>query len=263
MITSTQNVLVKYIVTLREPKVRKNEGVTIIDGVRELKRAFEAGIKPDKVLFCPQLFSGRREEELIEQLARQGVELIEVNNMVFAKMAFGDRHEGILALASVSAKTLAQLKLPANPLVVIVESVEKPGNLGAILRTCDGAGVDALIVCDPKTDVYNPNVIRASVGTVFSVPVVTTSKDSALKFLQQKKVKICGAFVDAPALYTNANLSGPLAITLGTEDEGLSDFWAKHADIKVKIPMLGIADSLNVSASAAIIIYEALRQRNK
>ncbi len=261
LITSVQNPLVKKAISLREPKARKELGLTIIDGVRELKRALDSGVAFDQVFFCPKLFANHGQEELLAHIMKAKVETIEVNEMVFSKMAFGERQEGLLGLAVIPQRKLEALRLSKKPLLVIVESVEKPGNLGAIARTCDAVGADALIVCDAKTDIYNPNVIRASTGIVFSLPVVSATKEEVAAFLKAKKIKACATIVDAKQLYTQADLSGALAMILGTEDKGLSDFWAKAADIKIKIPMHGAADSLNVSTSAAIVLYEALRQR--
>ena len=147
-------------------------------------------------------------------------------------------------------------------LFVIVECIEKPGNLGAILRTCDGAGIDGVIICDGKTDIYNPNVIRASLGTIFSIKIVVSSNEEALKFLKTKNIKVCATLPLAKKVYTKEDLVNPLAIVVGSEQNGLTDFWVKHADLKVKIPMRGQADSLNVSASTAILLYEIIRQKS-
>jgi RNA methyltransferase, TrmH family len=252
VITSNQNPLVKQVMDLREPKGRKAQGLILIDGAREVSRAIEAGVKIEKLFYCPTLA-----KETIN-----ASNAIEVSPKVFEKLAYGQRLDGVIAIASVKRKHFDDLKLPDNPLIVVVESVEKPGNLGAILRTCDGAGVDAVLVGDAKTDLYNPNVIRASLGAVFSVPSASGTNDDIAAFLKKKNIKTLGTFVDAKEVYTKANLKGPLAIVLGTEDHGLSNFWKGQCDLKVKIPMKGQADSLNVSVSAAVVIYEALRQRS-
>ena len=261
LITSTQNSLVKKAVSLRESKARKASGLTLIDGVRELKRAWDSRVALDQVFYCPKLFAAHGSEELLSQLNAAGVETVEVNEMVFAKMTFGERQEGLLGLAVIPQRKLSDIHLSKKPLVVIVESLEKPGNLGAIARTCDAVGADVLIVCDPKTDIYNPNVIRASTGIIFSLAVVSATKEDVLAFLKAKKIKACATIVDTKQLYTQADFSGAVAVVLGTEDKGLSDFWTRAADIKIKIPMHGAADSLNVSTSAAIVLYEVLRQR--
>ena len=257
-ITSVQNPLIKQAMALRDPKMRKATGLTLIDGLREIQRALEAGVAIETIFYCPKFIGNQVGLKLLAAQKKLGVE---VADKVFEKIAYGERAEGVIAVARISFKHFNDLKLPENPLVVVIESIEKPGNLGAVLRTCDGAGVDALLVCTPQTDIYNPNVIRASIGTVFTVPVAVGTKEDVIAFLRKHKIKALGAFPDANGIYTRTHLKGPLAIVLGTEDEGLSFFWQKHCDMKVKIPMKGRADSLNVSVSAAIIIYEALRQR--
>ncbi len=258
IITSTQNPFIKEIIALRDSKERRSKGLALIDGVRESQRALTCGIIIEKVFFCPKLFNHPID---IQKLFGKKTQLIEVGHKVFEKIAYGERHDGVVSVAKVFQNNLKDLELPANPFIVIIESVEKPGNLGAIIRTCDGVGIDALLICDPKTDVYNPNVIRASTGTVFKIPAVILSKEEAVAFLKKKGIKALGMYPEAKDIYSKSNLKGPLAIVLGAEDEGLSPFWHKQCDIKVKIPMNGLADSLNVSVSAAIVLYEALRQR--
>ena len=255
-ITSMQNILIKKAQALREARERREQGMTIIDGAREIKRAFEAGIILDKVFYVKE-----RQEALLKQLRPKKIDFVEVSGKVMEKLAYGDRHEGIIAIAKTSHLALKDLKLSDQPLIVVLESLEKPGNLGAILRTCDGVGVEAVLVGDPKTDVYNPNVIRSSTGVVFSIPVVCAVSSDISLFLKSRKIKICASTPLAPKLYTRTDFKGAWALVLGSEDEGLSDFWLRQADLTVKIPMNGRADSLNVSISAAIILYEALRQR--
>lgn len=262
-ITSLTNPHVKELVRLRAGGHRKNSGVTIVDGSREILRAMEAGIAFKEFYVCPGLL-GRDEEEKQLQTRLSGVKVpvFEVARIVFAKIAYGDRQEGVLGICEPPKRSLADLQLRSDPLVVVIEHVEKPGNLGAILRTCDAAGVSGVIACDNKTDLYNPNVIRASVGTIFTVNTVQCSNDDALRFLKNKGIKIYATSPQAQTIYTQINLTGAVAIVLGSEQEGLSDFWDKNVDARVKIPMRGHADSLNVSTSAAILIYEAIRQRN-
>jgi TrmH family RNA methyltransferase len=255
-ITSLQNVLVKKAQALREARERREQGMTIIDGAREIERAFEAGI------ILPRIFYVKGQQEvLLKQLQSKKIETVEVSSQVMEKLAYGERHEGIIAVASIPLLSLTDLKLSKEPLVVVLESLEKPGNLGAVLRTCDGVGVEAVLVCDPKTDVYNPNVIRSSTGVIFSIPVVCATSQAIFSFLKSKKIRICASQPSAPKSYTQANFKGAWALALGSEDQGLSDSWLALADLTVKIPMNGLADSLNVSISAAIILYEALRQR--
>jgi len=239
-INSLQNKMVKQLQALRESR----------------ERAFEAGVIFDKVFFVKG-----QEEALLKQLSAKSIECVEVSDNVMEKIAYGERHEGIIALVNTPVLSLKDLKLSSHPLIVVLESLEKPGNLGAILRTCDGAGVEAVLVCDPKTDVYNPNVIRSSTGVIFSIPVVCESFEAIYSFLKSKKIKICAASPVATKLYTEVDFKGAWALVLGSEDKGLSDSWPVASDVTVKIPMNGLADSLNVSITAAIILYEALRQR--
>jgi TrmH family RNA methyltransferase len=256
-ITSFQNALIKKAQALREARERRAQGMTTIDGAREIKRAFEAGIIFDQIFYVKG-----QQEPLLEQLQAREIGLVEVSDKIMEKLAYGERHEGIIALAKTPHLNLKDLKLSVQPLLVVLESLEKPGNLGAVLRTCDGVGVEAVLVCDPKTDVYNPNVIRSSTGVIFSIPVVCASASEISSFLKSRKIRICASTPAASKLYTQIDFKGAWALVLGSEDQGLSDFWLKPSDVTVKIPMNGLADSLNVSISAAIILYEALRQRN-
>lgn len=260
IITSLQNPLIKQTFGLREASVRRESQLILIDGIREIERAHHAGVEIDKILICRPLLQ-RRQSQQLSALLKESSKIIEVNQRVFEKMAFGQRLEGLLAIARIPHKAISDLKSKAQGLYVIVESLEKPGNLGAILRTCDAAGVDGLLIADLKTDLYNPNVIRASTGCVFTVPTAIADHQAILDFIKRYKIKTCGLFPQGHQEYHQADLTGPLAIILGSEDKGLSDFWHQHADTSMKIPMQGQADSLNVSVCAAIVIYEALRQR--
>jgi TrmH family RNA methyltransferase len=188
-------------------------------------------------------------------------ENITVNRAVFEKMSYREHPDGWLGVFPIPQTSLDDLKLSQSPLIIVAESVEKPGNLGAILRTADAAHVDALLVCDPRVDVWNPNVVRASRGALFSVPVVESENESALKWLNAHSIRVLAATPSADELYFNIDLSEPVAIAVGTEDEGLTEFWMNGADVKVKIPMMGNVNSLNVSVSTALILYEAVRQR--
>ena len=261
-IISLTNPRVKELVRLRTAGHRKSSGVTIVDGAREVLRALGGGVKFREFYVCPELVgNGEEEKQVKAKLSAANVLVLEVTRSVFTKIAYGDRQEGVLGICETPKRSLADFRVGANALVVVVEQVEKPGNLGAILRTCDGAGVNGVLVCDSKTDLYNPNVIRASVGTIFTVNTVLCSAEEASCFLKNKGIKIYAASPGAHTIYTQMDLTGPVAFVLGGEQEGLSDFWEKNADARVKIPMRGAADSLNVSTSAAILIYEALRQR--
>ena len=261
-IKSLQNPLIKQAVALREAKERRESGLTLIDGVREIYRAYAAEVEIEKVLVCSALLRERQDQHVLGLLKQRQVKIIEIVESVFEKIAFGQRLEGLLAIARVPQRSVSDLKPAGNALYVIAEGLEKPGNIGAILRTCDAADVDGLLLVDSKTDLYNPNVIRASTGTVFSVPTAIANNQAIVDFLDRYKIKTCSLFPESAKSYTDIDLTGPMAIVLGSEDKGLSEFWRKQADMDMKIPMKGKADSLNVSVCAAIVIYEAIRQRS-
>lgn len=261
-IISVQNPRVKSLVRLREHKQREETGLTIVEGRRELARALSCGIDFKEAYFCPAFLDKDSGPGLLEKLGEKKVPLIEVNESVFTKIAFGDRAEGVLGVCRPRVMDLRDLTLSQKPLIVLAEAIEKPGNLGAIVRTCDAAGVDALIVCDELTDPYNPNVVRASLGTVFAVPVFQSAREEAVNFLKTKAITICATLPEAKNDYSREDFNRPLAIVIGSEQKGLSDFWIEHSDLKVKIPMRGLGDSLNASVSAAVVVYEAVRQRD-
>lgn len=253
-ITSLQNPRVKHIVKLREAKKqRQKDDLMLVEGYDEIQLAVAAGHKPQTLLTAPELVSN--------QMEIPSAETVTVSRPVFEKMSYRDNPDGWLAIFPIPYTSLDDLHLTETPLVIVAESVEKPGNLGAILRTADAANVDAILVCDPRVDVWNPNVVRASRGAVFNVPVVECENESALKWLKMRKMRILSATPSAVTDYTDADMSEPIALAVGTEDKGLSDFWMSNADVKVKIPMMGKVNSLNVSVSTALIVYEALRQR--
>lgn len=253
-ITSLQNPRVKQIVKLREDKKeRQREGLMLVEGYDEIFLALEAGHQPRTLLSAPELT--RRE------LRITGAETLTVTPAVFEKMSYRDNPDGWLALFPIPRVTLDELKLSDSALLIVAESVEKPGNLGAILRTADAAHVDAVLVCDPRVDAYSPNVVRASRGAVFTVPVVEASTSDALTWLHGRGIRILAATPAADAEYTRQDLRGPLAVAVGTEDEGLSEAWMSQSDLKVRIPMWGKVNSLNVSIATALIVYEAIRQR--
>ncbi len=260
-LTSLDNPKIKFVIKLTDRKDRNETGLTVIDGVREVTRAFEAGADIKEVYICPEYFETKGDPGLLAKMTAQEIQTFEITREIFYKIAFGDRREGILAVCQPWYKTLADLKPSRRPLFVVLENVEKPGNLGAIIRTCDGAGVDAVLVSDTQTDIYNPNVIRSSMGAVFSLPVVQDREDAILDFLLAHEIKIVATSPGGDKVYANANLRDPVAIVLGSEQRGLSDFWMRHSHAQVRIPMYGRADSLNVSITTAIIVYEALRQR--
>ena len=259
-ITSVQNEGIKRVVKLRDRRGRDECGLTLVEGVREVRQAVRAGLAMRRIYFCRDDHYACP-DDLIDALAAAGIPMLETSAAVFGKICYGDRAEGVLAVVEQPARALADLRLSDNPLLVVMERVEKPGNLGAVLRTCDGAGVDALLVCDERTDVFNPNIVRASLGAVFTVPVVACSNQQAAAFLTENGIRSFAAVVQATEHYFEKDLRGPCAIVLGSEQDGLSDFWRQQASDQVRIPMRGKLDSLNVSVSAAIMVYEALRQR--
>jgi TrmH family RNA methyltransferase len=226
----------------------------LVEGFDEITLAISAGHTPQTLLSSPELAS--------RELAFASAESLTVTRAVFEKMSYRDNPDGWLAVFPIPSTTLDSVSLlTETPLIIIAESIEKPGNLGAILRTADAAHVDAVLLCDPRVDLWNPNVVRASRGTVFSVPVVECDNASALEWLRSRTMRVLAATPSAEMLYSDADLRGPVAIAVGTEDEGLTDFWMQNADLRVKIPMLGKVNSLNVSVSTALIVYEAVRQR--
>jgi TrmH family RNA methyltransferase len=261
-ITSLHNPRVKEAAKLRERRQRDKQCRFLIDGARELVRAISAGVELVEVFVCESLCQSTDARRALELIGKSGARVWPVAPQVFARLAFGERAEGVLGVAATPQWSLDRLRLPANPLVAVVEDVEKPGNLGAVLRTADAAGVSALIAAGHGTDLFNPNVIRASLGTVFTLPVCAASAEATLDFLRRSNLLICAARLDGSRAYTEAPLDGPAAIVLGSETAGLSDVWRGEDILTVKLPMLGTADSLNVSAAAAVLLYEALRQRS-
>ncbi|HSM69920.1 MAG TPA: RNA methyltransferase [Anaerolineales bacterium] len=254
-ITSLQNPRVKHIVKLREDKrQRQRDGLLLVEGRDEIQLAASAGHSPQTLLTAPELVSN--------ELNISSTETLTVSREVFEKMSYRDNPDGWLAVFPIPHTSLDDLTLSDTPLIVVAESVEKPGNLGAILRTADAAQVDALLVCDPRVDVWNPNVVRASRGTVFSVPVVECDNASALDWLKMRRMRIIAATPFADSVYSDIDMHGPITVAVGTEDKGLTSFWMENADIKVKIPMGGKINSLNVSVSTALIVYEVMRQRS-
>ena len=260
-ITSTSNPRVKAAARLRGRRERDHLGLTLIDGVRETLRAIAARAALREVFVLRDVLSGPEASALIERLSEESIPVVELGRDAFEKLAYGDRLDGVVAVAETPPRTLDALILPTEPLIGVVEGVEKPGNLGAILRSADGAGLNAIVVADTATDLFNPNIIRASIGTVFAMPVAVASSGDLLTWLQARSIDIIAARVDGSVDYTAADYTGAVAIALGSEARGLSDAWGVLARASVKLPMLGVADSLNVSATAAVLFYEALRQR--
>ena len=261
-ITSLQNPRVKEAARLRDRRHRDKQGRILIDGARELARAVAAGVRVLEVFVCEPLCTGNQSQRLLASLPGCGAEILQVSEPVFEKLAYGHRAEGVLGVAEMPRPTLAELQLPQRPLVAVLEGVEKPGNVGAVLRSADAAGVSAVIVADPRTDLYNPNAVRASLGTIFTMPVCATTTAETLEWLRRRQMAMYAARVDASLAYTEADYRGPTAVVLGSEAEGLSPAWTDDDVTPVRLPMLGVADSLNLSATAAVLFYEALRQRS-
>lgn len=258
-ITSLQNSAIKHIVKLSKHRERKQQNLFIIEGARELSLALAAHYDVQAIYVCQSLFAQSKYPDVLNSLARQSI--TEISDNVFRKIAYRENSDGIIALAQPKEHTLSDLKLSANPFVIVLESVEKPGNLGAVLRTADAAAVDAVVICDAQTDLYNPNVVRSSVGGIFTVQTAVCSSQEAWDWLQAKKITSYAAELEAAELYQDIDFTSPSAIVMGTEAEGLTDFWLQHAEKRIKIPMRGKMDSLNVSVSTAVLTFEAMRQR--
>ena len=253
-ITSSANPKFKRLIALlQKSSERRESALFTVEGVREISHCIEAGYKPDCIFFCPDIVS----EETLPQCRH-----FALSAGLYAKAAYREGTEGAIGVFQAIEHPLSSLHLKDNPLIAVFESVEKPGNLGAVLRTCDAAGADALIICDPRTDLYNPNLIRASIGAVFTVPTAVCTTAQAISFLKSKGIRILTAQLQDSSLYYDCPMTNGTAIVMGTEATGLSDKWRQAADAHIRIPMLGKLDSLNVSVSAAILLYEAVRQRN-
>lgn len=261
-ITSVHNPLVKQIIRLKERKERTKTDLFLIEGYRELLRAIDSGIKINVICFCREFFLGTNEDALLSRIEGKRYEC---TSQVFQKISYRDRPDGLLAIGVQEHYTLhdleKQLEGVKNPFLIAAEAIEKPGNLGTILRSSDGVGVDCLIVCDQCTDVYNPNTVRASVGTLFTVPIVEGSSEETILWLKKNKIQIVAATPSGEKEFTQVDLRGPLCIAVGTEQLGLSSLWMDAADIKVRIKMKGAADSLNVAQATTLLLYEVLRQR--
>ena len=261
-LTSPSNPKIKHVVRLRNCSVRTETGEMIVEGYRECRRALDNGYRPNAVFFCPDLYlKHENEPALVADCEKRGAELFLCSRTAFLKMAYKDRPDGLLMIGPHIARRLEDLHLPANSLVIVTEAIEKPGNLGTILRSADAAHAAAVIVCDRTTDVHNPNVVRASTGTMFSVPVVEASSEEALQWLKAHGFRILAATPHAEKLHFEVDLTGNVALAVGAEQYGLTAKWMDSADLRVRIPMLGVADSLNVSAATTILVYEAVRQR--
>ncbi len=259
-ITSLQNTRIKNIVKLGKAKERKEQNLFVLEGARELSLALSAGYIADSIFVCPDLFSKSDYPDILDTIPNNIK--YDVTQQVFEKIAYREGSDGLIALMKPKSHHLSDLKLKENPFIIILEAVEKPGNLGAILRTADAAQVDAVIICDPLTDVYNPNAIRSSVGCIFTVSTAVCSSEEALSWLKENNIKSYAAELTASQWYHETDYTTSSAIVMGTEADGLTTFWLTNADQRIKIPMRGKIDSLNVSVSTAVITFEAMRQRN-
>lgn len=260
-ISSAQNPKIKRLLLLQQKSSeRRKDNLFVVEGQRELEHCLEANLTVDTVFYCPQILGEDNWTKVAKNLDDK-VKAFEVSADVYNKIAYRGGTEGIIAEVVPHFLTLETLNLPDNPLVVVLESVEKPGNLGAVLRSADAAKVDAVIVCDPLTDLYNPNLIRSSIGGIFSVPCVACESADCIDFLKKKNISILTAQLQDSKLYYDTDMVHGTAIVMGTESTGLTDIWRKAADAHIRIPMLGRLDSLNVSVSAAILMFEAVRQR--
>jgi TrmH family RNA methyltransferase len=254
-ITSQANPRVKAWLRLRDRAERDRTGLTLVDGAREVGRALDAGADIAEAIVGPAAGG------MLARLVGAGIPVVHVSDAVLTRLAFGDRAEGVVAVVRVPDLPLERLAPPADALVVVLEGIEKPGNLGAVLRSADAAGVDALVVADPLTDIYNPNAIRASLGTIFHVPLAAAPSPEVLAWCGARAIRPVAARVDADRSYVDADLTGPVAIVLGSEADGLTASWRDPDVEAVHLPMRGVADSLNVSAAAAVLLFEARRQR--
>lgn len=270
-VTSAQNPKIKELLALQEKsRLRREKNLFVVEGRRELGHCIDAGYLIRTLFTCPEICQEQDIEEISEKILAQGPlpgqcqpSVIEVPAALYSKMAYRGGTEGLIAEAVMRPCGLENLKIKENLLIVVLESVEKPGNLGAVLRSADSAGADAVIVCDPLTDLYNPNLIRASIGAIFSIPTVAVSSAMAIDWLKTNRIQILTAQLQDSELYYDTDMTGGTAIVMGTESTGLTDIWRQNADRHIRIPMLGQLDSLNVSVSAAILLYEAVRQRNQ
>ena len=265
-ITSIQNPKIKLLMALQQKSSeRRKTQLFVVEGQQELQHCMSAGYEIDTVFYCPELL-GREmhSHDMLSEVKNQENRInryFAVTRAVYEKIAYRGSTEGVIAEVCQRTKRLDDLQLSDHPLIVVLESVEKPGNLGAILRSADASGVDAIVVCDPLTDLYNPNLIRSSVGAAFTVPCVACSSSECIAFLKENNIKILTAQLQDSHLYYDTDMTCGTAIVMGTEHDGLTDQWRLIADAHIRIPMLGQIDSLNVSVSAAILMFEAVRQR--
>ncbi len=262
MITSKENQRIKNIIKLQKSSERLSQGLFVVEGYREIERALISGYEINALFACEEITKSTELKSIIQKTSKPN-ETEHVSKEVFEKLAYREGSDGLIAVFKPRILQLSDLKLSDNPLIIILESIEKPGNLGAVLRTADAAGVDAVILCDTLPDLYNPNIIRSSLGCIFSQQIVSTTTEAAINWLKKKNISIFCTYLDASVDYRTIDYVGSSAIVMGAESTGLSDSWIKNSTQNIIIPMKGIADSLNVSVSSAIVVFEALRQRQK
>lgn len=257
-ITSIQNPYIKSLVQLQEKaKARKQSGTFLIEGQREIELAIKGNYEIETILFCPELFIQSKNPNI----ELSNYQKIEISRDVYQKLAYRDTTEGILAIAKIKNLSLSDLQLPENPLILVLESIEKPGNIGAMLRTSDAANIDAVILANPKTDLYNPNIVRSSVGCLFTNQIATGTTEEVIAFLKAKKINFYSATLQNSNEYHKVDYSTPTALVVGTEATGLTQLWRDESTQNIIIPMQGAIDSMNVSVAAAILLFEAKRQR--
>ncbi|TPG17255.1 TrmH family RNA methyltransferase [Pedococcus bigeumensis] len=262
IITSPSNPRLKSLAGLRRRRTREETGQTLIEGYEELTLALGAGVRPEALYYCPELMlDAPTQTRVVEQARRDGVETVQVSRTAFERAAYREGPDGFIAVVPSVVRACAELTVGPSALTVLCQAVEKPGNLGAMLRTADAAGAEAVVAADPVTDWGNPNLVRASKGTVFSVPVASDSTADTLAWLDTNGIALIATTPDTDLLHTEVDYTGAVAIAVGAEKYGLTDEVLDHAAHKVRIPMVGKANSLNVATSAAIVIYEAVRQR--
>lgn len=263
IITSTQNPKIKSLLALQQKSSeRRKAGLFVLEGAREFLHCVHSGYEPQTIFYCPEILQGYEGEAEIMSLTKS-VNSFEISANVYNRVAYRGSTEGIIAEMKAKSLKLSDLNLPENPLIIVLERVEKPGNLGAVLRSADAAAADAVIVCDPLTDLFNPNLIRSSIGAIFTVPTVACSSEECIAFLKEKGIRILTAQLQDSHLYYDTDMTCGSAIVMGTESTGLTNIWRNAADAHIRIPMKGKLDSLNVSVSAAILLFEAVRQRSQ
>jgi TrmH family RNA methyltransferase len=260
LITSKQNQRIKNLLHLQKHSERREQGVFIVEGVKEVEKAFESGYEIDSLYFCNDIVDPQKVKEIFRFELPSNT--FEVSRDVYNRVAYRENSGGIIVLAKPKKHSLDQISLPSNPLILVIEGVEKPGNIGAIYRTADAAGVSAIVICDPGTDFYNPNAVRSSLGCIFTIPTAICQSIKAIEWLKSNSVKIYTSHLQAALPYHTVDFTKPSAIVMGTEATGVTDMWVKEADANIIIPMRGLADSMNVSTATAVLVFEACRQRD-